>query len=153
MASIQHSALTDPNIHEPKGVTSATAGQIYVADGASSGAWTPIQDTYSVVLADVSTASTIYIPIHSACVITKVVTVLGGSISGSDDTVTVKNAAGSSMGTITITQAGSAAGDVDTLVPVANNSVAINSFITVETDGASGSATPLYISIVTSRTA
>lgn len=37
--SVQHSAITDPNIHEPKGVAAAASGAIYVADGAGSGAW------------------------------------------------------------------------------------------------------------------
>lgn len=36
----EHSAITDPNIHEPKGVAAATSGQVYVADGAGSGTWT-----------------------------------------------------------------------------------------------------------------
>ena len=35
----EHSTIADPNIHEPKGVSTATAGQIYVADGAGSGVW------------------------------------------------------------------------------------------------------------------
>jgi hypothetical protein len=39
MATVQHSALTDPNIHEPKGVSSAAAGKVYVANGAGSGSW------------------------------------------------------------------------------------------------------------------
>ena len=39
MANVQHSALTDPNIHEPKGIASANDGEVYVADGAGSGAW------------------------------------------------------------------------------------------------------------------
>jgi hypothetical protein len=39
LADIQHSALTDPNIHEPKGITTALAGQVYVADGSNSGDW------------------------------------------------------------------------------------------------------------------
>ena len=39
MPNIEHSAITDPDIHEPKGATTADAGQIYVADGANSGAW------------------------------------------------------------------------------------------------------------------
>lgn len=34
-----HSGLTDPNIHEPKGASTADDGQVYVADGAGSGAW------------------------------------------------------------------------------------------------------------------
>jgi len=37
MATVQHSALTDPNIHEPKGVSTAAAGKVYVANGAGSG--------------------------------------------------------------------------------------------------------------------
>ncbi len=40
MANIEHVNITDPNIHEPKGVGSATDGQVYVADGSGSGAWT-----------------------------------------------------------------------------------------------------------------
>ena len=40
MANVQHSALTDPNIHEPKGVSSASSGQVYVANGSGSGSWT-----------------------------------------------------------------------------------------------------------------
>lgn len=39
--AIEHVDIADPDIHEPKGVASATAGDIYVADGAGSGAWKP----------------------------------------------------------------------------------------------------------------
>jgi hypothetical protein len=39
MATVQHSALTDPNIHEPKGVSTAAAGKVYVANGSGSGNW------------------------------------------------------------------------------------------------------------------
>lgn len=34
-----HSVLTDPNLHEPKGISTATAGRMYVSDGAGSGSW------------------------------------------------------------------------------------------------------------------
>lgn len=40
MANIQHSAITDPNIHEPKGAASASSGAVYVANGSGSGSWT-----------------------------------------------------------------------------------------------------------------
>lgn len=39
MANINHSTLSDPYLHEPKGISSALAGQIYVSDGAGSGDW------------------------------------------------------------------------------------------------------------------
>jgi hypothetical protein len=38
--TIQHSLITDPNIHEPKGIASAASGKVYVADGSGSGTWT-----------------------------------------------------------------------------------------------------------------
>ena len=36
----EHSQLTGSSLHEPKGVATATSGQVYVADGAGSGTWT-----------------------------------------------------------------------------------------------------------------
>jgi hypothetical protein len=39
MADVTHSTLTGSDLHEPKGVASASSGQIYVADGLGSGAW------------------------------------------------------------------------------------------------------------------
>ena len=44
MADIQHSLIQDPDIHEPKGASSANSGEVYVADGGGSGVWTPSQD-------------------------------------------------------------------------------------------------------------
>lgn len=40
MANVQHSTLTDPNIHEPKGISTASADQLYRANGSGSGTWT-----------------------------------------------------------------------------------------------------------------
>lgn len=38
--TVQHSALTGAELHEPKGAASATANTVYVANGSGSGAWT-----------------------------------------------------------------------------------------------------------------
>jgi hypothetical protein len=35
----EHVSITDPDIHEPKGVVSADSGEVYIADGLGSGAW------------------------------------------------------------------------------------------------------------------
>tara|TARA_R110000851_G_scaffold118844_3_gene246366 strand:+ start:837 stop:1451 length:615 start_codon:yes stop_codon:yes gene_type:complete len=35
----EHKNITDPNIHEPKGVATAAAGTSYLANGSGSGAW------------------------------------------------------------------------------------------------------------------
>ena len=37
--TIQHNVITDPDIHEPKGVASASSGKVYKADGTGSGNW------------------------------------------------------------------------------------------------------------------
>lgn len=38
--TIQHNIITDPDIHEPKGVAAATSGRVYISNGSGSGAWT-----------------------------------------------------------------------------------------------------------------
>lgn len=40
MANVQHSTLTDPYLHEPKGASTATADQLYRSNGSGSGTWT-----------------------------------------------------------------------------------------------------------------
>lgn len=40
--AIQHASIPDGKRHEPKGISTATAKQVYVADGAASGAWAKI---------------------------------------------------------------------------------------------------------------
>lgn len=37
--SVQHKAITDPDIHEPKGIATAAANKVYVANGAGTGTW------------------------------------------------------------------------------------------------------------------
>jgi len=156
MANVNHSTLTDPFLHEPKGVAAASSGDVYVANGSGSGAWTAKQtlvgETLTGYLEDVSSVETVHVPIPFAGTISKIVTVLEASIGSADSTVTVKNSAGSSMGTLTITQSGSAAGDVDTLSPSTNNTVTADSFITVESDGASTNTAKLRFVVVLDRT-
>ena len=148
MPTILHSALTTTELHEPKGAASATANQVYVADGAGSGAWTNRQMTFSAVIADVSTAETVYIPMPYAGTVSKIITVLEGAITVADATITAKNSAASSMGTITVAYTSSAAGDVDTLAPGSNNTVTDDDYITVETNGGSTTARKLWVTVI-----
>lgn len=37
--TIQHNLITGADLHEPKGVATATSGKVYIANGSSSGAW------------------------------------------------------------------------------------------------------------------
>jgi hypothetical protein len=57
-----HSNLTDPDIHEPKGISSAAAGTVYVANGAGSGRWLSTH-SYGNLHIDVnSTANSVSLP-------------------------------------------------------------------------------------------
>jgi hypothetical protein len=156
MANVNHNTLTDPYLHEPKGVASAASGKVYVANGAGSGAWTAketlVGETLAGYIDNISAVSTVYVPIPFAGTISKVVTVLEASIASADSTITVKNSAAASMGTITVAYSGSAAGDVDTLSPSSNNTVTADSFITIASDGGSTNTAALRFVVVLDRT-
>lgn len=153
----QHSALTGSDLHEPKGAAGASVHTAYIADGAGSGTWEKVSadsiDTSSIfntntgfltqIISDVSTATTIYIPVTRAITITKIVSVLHGAITIADSTITVRNAAAASMGTLTIAFTGSGAGTIDTLLPASNNTIAEDSFFTIATDGGSTTVMPI----------
>ena len=44
MANIQHKDIPDAQLHEPKGVVSATAGKAYIANGSGSGTWRKVTE-------------------------------------------------------------------------------------------------------------
>lgn len=52
MANVAHSALTGSNLHEPKGIATAAAGTVYIADGAASGAWSSSTSIATGMIAD-----------------------------------------------------------------------------------------------------
>lgn len=47
MATIEHSVLSDSEVHEPKGISAASEGQVYQADGSGSGDWADLPTGYS----------------------------------------------------------------------------------------------------------
>ncbi len=124
MATIQHSALAASERHEPKSLS------------------------LSATISNVSSAGTVYVPVPYAGTITKVLSVIDGAIATSDATLTVRDSDSNSMGTLTITQSGSAAGDVDTLTPASNTDVTADDHITIETDGASSNSVSAILTII-----
>ena len=103
-------------------------------------------------IVDVSTAGQIYIPVPDGGRIIKAFTALNGAIITADAVLTLKiGGTAVTGGTITITQSGSAAGDVDTCEPTAANTVVEGGSIEVETDGASGNTISVEICIVVRR--
>lgn len=161
-----HSTLTGSELHENKGAATATDNTVASATGGatvwrlvnedmidSTSIFTTNKQVLQAVIDDVSTAATVYIAVPFDCTVEKVVSVLGNAITVADSTVTVKNAAGSSMGTLTIAYTGSAAGDIDTLTPVSNNTISANSRVQIDTDGGSTTTAKLYVTIYVTVTA
>ncbi len=79
--------------------------------------------------------------------------VINGVLTTGDETLSFAVTGGTTMGDIVVTQSGSAKGDVDSLVPTANNTVVAGDTIDITTDGANGTATIATVTIVFSNTA
>jgi hypothetical protein len=107
---------------------------------------------FTVYFSDLSSAENIYCPIPFGGTVSRVTSVLEGSIAGGDVTVTVKDSSAASMGTLTVTQVGSAAGDVDSLDPTTNNTVADNDYILIQTDGGASTHVDFMVSVVVEHT-
>ncbi len=149
MADVEHRNLTGSALHEPKGIEAVPANQVYVSDGGGSGAW---QDqfadlnsanliTLNVRFADISTASSVFVPVPLAGTLVGVAVTLQGAITVADAIVTGKIAGVAITGlALTCTQAGSAAGSTFTGIPTALNAVTANQAIELITDGGSTTA-------------
>ena len=143
-----HSALTGAELHEPKGVASASVDTVYVASGAGTGTWQKVgssQINSSSVLNlnkavltftydDVGTAGSQFVPMPAACTVNKITAVIQTIPTTNNTVLTIRNDAGTSMGTITILAA-AAAGSVGTLSPSSNNTFTADTKLQIDTDG------------------
>lgn len=150
-----HSTLTGADLHEPKGVAAANADEIYIANGSGSGTWTSGDNNIylQLELDDVSSASSTWLPSPCTGTITKIQTILHGAIAGSDAAITSElNGVAVTGGALTITQSGSAAGDIDTTSPSNNRTLAVGTKIEIITNGGSTNAIRLSIILTVTPT-
>lgn len=146
--AIEHVDIPDGERHEPKGVSTATVGQVYAADGAASGSWTDLAYDVTTVLADVSAPSFVLVPFTNNVVITSIKYVLGAAITLADSTITVTRGGGSAMGTQVIAFTASAEGTVFSQTP-SNNTITAGThhYVKIATNGNSTTTAPLYITL------
>lgn len=153
MADVQHSALTDPELHEPKGASSATSEQFYVADGIGSGAWEYQNFVLNAVIDDISTAGSFWVVSPYAGTIEKIYTVINSPITLADATLSFEiGGTPVTSGGITIAFTGSAAGDIDSSTPSANNAVTAGQAIELITDGGSTDPCKVEVTLLMKRT-
>lgn len=152
-----HATLTGAELHEPKGAESASVNTTYWSNGAGSGTWRKVtasdvdatsifnvnKDYITVQLADVSTASAVLVPISRACTLSKVTSVINGTIASADSVITVSKSGGTTIGTFTIAASGSVEGTIDEFTPTINNTLVAGNWVKIATDGASSNTVPV----------
>ena len=103
-------------------------------------------------IADISTASSTFVAVPDGGKVIKIFTALQGAIGTANGAITFEIGGTAMTGSaITVTQSGSAAGDVDTAEPTAANDVSEGGTIEMITDGASTNAAVLYVTFVIRR--
>lgn len=145
-----HATLTDPELHEVKGVAAASDDTILVASSGA-GVFQKLTaaniDPASIIavnqgfvtasLPDVSTASFILIPLPK-CTVTTIYFTLANAITTPDSTITISNSVGpATLGTQVIAFTGSAQGTTFTFTASTNNTFTAGSYLKIATDGAS----------------
>ena len=101
---------------------------------------------------DISTASSTFVGIPDGGRVIKIITALQGAIGTANGGISFEiGGTAITGGGITVTQSGSAAGDVDTAEPTAANRVEEDGTIEMITDGASTNAVKLLVTFVIRR--
>ena len=149
MANVQHNTMTGSDLHEPKGVGSASANTLYVANGSGSGTWQKVSTTevgtsiknvnkvvLNITLDDLSTAESHYIVSPIAGDIEKIWTVIDGAIATGNVIITAKiETTPVTNGAVTINYSGSSAGTVDFIIPTGAKTVTAGQAIELAGDG------------------
>jgi hypothetical protein len=130
-------------VNSVSATTSVTnVGELIVASNASN-----VVDTYdainnkiylTVTMADVSTASSVWVVSPVAATFSKLYSVINGAIATADAAITTEiGGTAVTGGALTIANSGSAAGDVDSATPTAANTLTAGQALEIITDGAS----------------
>lgn len=145
----EHRNIPDPERHEPKGISTASAGQVYRSNGAASGAWKDDLLIISGTIADVSEASSIIIPIPVDCTIVSFKAVLSGPITAANANITVTRGGGATVASFIIPYSGSAEGTTVNATPSGNTAFLADThnYLKIATDGGSTDEASLSVTI------
>lgn len=100
----------------------------------------------------ISTAGSTFVPIPDGGRVIKIITSIKNAITSADAALTWEiGGVAMTNSAITITQSGSAAGDVDTSEPTALNTVSEDGTIEMITDGASATACECVVTFIIRR--
>lgn len=108
-------------------------------------------DSSAVLVFDITlgTIDDQHIVIPFACTVVRIYSVIMGVLTTGDEALTFENNAGTGLtaGVITITQSGSADGNIDSATPTANNTFTAGQKLTCAIGGENGTATVARITV------
>jgi hypothetical protein len=151
-----HKDLTGAELHEPKGADTASAGDVYVANGSGSGTW---ENRYSDVIAlneywltgqmdDISTpTSHVYFTVPVKSEVISLSAVLDGAIAAANSVLSIYINGILFADTLTVPFAGSTAGTIATTTTTTSNTIPAGSVVEIRSDGGSTNAIRAYITL------
>lgn len=150
--AIQHRNITDPDLHETKGVAIAPSGS-FLSAASGVGVWSFPNYSLTLRIENLTTVKNYYIcALHTGYLLTATA-VIEGTL-GTANTIITPNIGGVDMitGIITIPFAGSSAGNVVSVTPSAGNAVTANQPVVFKVNGASTGNVPCTLSLLFRRT-
>lgn len=127
---------------ESGGIVNLESGAIVKGSGGNAIDWDRF--ALGVDIADLSADADYFLPIPCACTLKKLWSTIDGVVGTADVTITPLKVGGSAMtgGAITITQSGSAAGDLDSATPSANNTFSAGDVLKLTVAGGGSGGSP-----------
>ena len=152
----QHKDLTGAELHEPKGADSASDGDVYVANGAGSGAWTAI---YSGIIAlnqyfqtsrmdDISAVNNrVFFDTPVQSEIVSLSAILDGAVTTGDATLSIYVNGVLFTDTLVVPFASSTVGTRASMAAITANTVSAGSVIEVRSNGGCDTTQKAYITL------
>lgn len=155
-----HKDLTGVDLHEPKGVATATSGQVYIANGLGSGSWTSkngdilnanvhqMQGT----ITDVGTAaSSCFFYIHQKSTLTKIAAVTHAALTGANAILSIYINGVLFADTLTVPFSGSSTGGSASANIVTSNTLTAGTVVEVRSDGGPSNVVPVTVALLLSN--
>lgn len=154
---VAHRTLTGTDLHEPKGVESASSGSVYISDGLGSGAWTNKNSdifnannyTLDGDMADIGAAgNSVFFYVHKKSTISKLAAVTYAAIATTNAVLSIYINGVLFADTLTVPFSGSSAGGSAVLSVTTSNTVNAGSVIEVRSDGGPSNSVRACISLL-----
>lgn len=137
--TIEHKNITEANLHELKGASTAISGQIPVANGSGSTSFTTFNYIKSRLITyqvgDFSAVDTYFIPIPIASTVKSIHVVVNGAVDVTTTLTAYINTVAVTTGVVSLTASGSAAGSIYSATPTANNVTTAGQYIKIVSGG------------------